>query len=46
AGSFMCEGLGIALFERLEGDDPNSLVGLPLIKLVSMLESQGITVLG
>ena len=46
AGSFMCEGLGIALFKKLEGDDPNTLIGLPLIKLVSMLERQGIEVLG
>lgn len=46
AGSFMCEGLGIALFERLEGDDPNTLVGLPLISLVTMLEREGVRVLG
>ena len=45
AGSFMSEGLGIALFERLEGDDPNTLVGLPLIKLVKLLESQGVNIL-
>ncbi len=42
AGSFKSEGLGIALFERLEGDDPNSLVGLPLIRLIAMLEQEGI----
>lgn len=42
AGSFKAEGLGIALFERLEGDDPNALIGLPLIRLVSMLEAEGI----
>jgi MAF protein len=46
AGSFKSEGLGIALFERLEGDDPNSLIGLPLIRLVDMLEAAGIKVLG
>src|SRR5690606_31031097 len=40
AGSFKSEGLGIALFERLEGDDPNALVGLPLIRLVSMLANE------
>lgn len=45
AGSFKSEGLGIALFERLEGDDPNSLIGLPLIKLVSLLEQAGHPVL-
>lgn len=37
AGSFRMEGLGIALFERLEGADPNSLIGLPLIALNRML---------
>ncbi|QSX35062.1 septum formation inhibitor Maf [Shewanella avicenniae] len=45
AGSFKCEGLGIALFERLEGKDPNSLVGLPLISLIEMLARQGVDVL-
>jgi len=44
AGSFKSEGLGIALFERLEGDDPNTLIGLPLIRLVSMLQNEGIQV--
>lgn len=42
AGSFKSEGLGISLFERLEGDDPNALVGLPLIRLVALLENEGI----
>ena len=42
AGSFKSEGLGIALFKKLEGDDPNSLIGLPLIKLVAMLKQKGI----
>lgn len=37
AGSFKIEGLGIALMERLEGDDFTALIGLPLIALVSML---------
>ena len=46
AGSFKSEGLGIALFERLEGDDPNALIGLPLIRLVSMLAAEGVEVLG
>ena len=45
AGSFKSEGLGIALFEKLEGKDPNTLVGLPLIDLVDMLEAQGVSVL-
>jgi predicted house-cleaning NTP pyrophosphatase (Maf/HAM1 superfamily) len=42
AGSFKSEGLGICLFERLEGNDPTSLIGLPLIKLVSMLQQEGV----
>jgi MAF protein len=45
AGSFKSEGLGIALFERMEGDDPTALIGLPLILLVRMLEHAGIRVL-
>ncbi len=45
AGSFKSEGLGIALFERLEGDDPTSLIGLPLIRLTRMLEAAGAAVL-
>ncbi|MEI8634888.1 Maf family protein [Vibrio sp. PP-XX7] len=45
AGSFKSEGLGIALFERLEGDDPNTLIGLPLIKLVTLLNQSGFPVL-
>lgn len=46
AGSFKSEGLGISLFDRVEGDDPNTLVGLPLIALVKMLDEEGIDVLG
>lgn len=41
AGSFKSEGYGITLFSRLEGDDPNSLIGLPLIRLTTMLENEG-----
>lgn len=41
AGSFRMEGLGITLFERLEGDDPNSLIGLPLILLCRWLREAG-----
>lgn len=44
AGSFKSEGLGIALFSKLEGDDPNALIGLPLISLVSMLERKGLLI--
>jgi len=40
AGSFKSEGLGIALFERLDGRDPNALVGLPLIALCQMLRRE------
>ena len=46
AGAFKSEGLGIALFERIGGDDPNALIGLPLIALCSMLERAGLAVLG
>ena len=42
AGSFKSEGMGITLFSRLEGDDPNSLIGLPVIRLVEMLGNEGI----
>ena len=45
AGSFKSEGLGIALFERLEGDDPATLIGLPLIRLIRMLETEGLRVI-
>jgi len=45
AGSFKSEGLGIALFEKFEGEDPNALIGLPLIKLIEMLEKEGFSVL-
>ncbi|BDH46286.1 Maf-like protein [Salmonella enterica subsp. enterica serovar Choleraesuis] len=41
AGSFMSEGLGITLFERLDGRDPNALIGLPLIALCGMLRNEG-----
>lgn len=45
AGSVKSEGLGIALLERFEGDDPSALIGLPLIRLVRMLEQEGVTVI-
>ena len=45
AGSFKSEAMGIALFERLEGEDPNTLIGLPLIKLVRMLEAEGLNII-
>lgn len=37
AGSFKSEGLGICLFTKLDGRDPNTLVGLPLIGLIELL---------
>jgi MAF protein len=45
AGSFKSEGLGISLFAKLEGNDPNSLIGLPLISLTTILLSLGIDIL-
>ena len=45
AGSFKSEGLGIVLFERLQGDDPTALMGLPLIRLSRMLEQEGVRVI-
>lgn len=42
AGSFKSEGLGITLIERMQGDDPNSLIGLPLIRLRAMLAKEGV----
>lgn len=42
AGSFKSEGLGIVLFKSLEGRDPNSLIGLPLIVLTEFLAAEGI----
>ncbi|NMY38833.1 MULTISPECIES: nucleoside triphosphate pyrophosphatase [unclassified Pseudomonas] len=44
AGSFKAEGLGVSLFQRTEGDDATSLVGLPLISLVNMLINEGISI--
>lgn len=45
AGSFKAESLGVALFERMHGGDPNALIGLPLIRLVTMLQQAGVEVL-
>src|SRR5512140_918901 len=45
AGSARCEGLGIALIAEMRGDDPNALIGLPLIALIEMLAAQGVDVL-
>ncbi|MCZ6618025.1 MAG: Maf family protein [Gammaproteobacteria bacterium] len=46
AGAFKSEGLGIALFNSIGGNDPNALVGVPLISLCRMLRAEGIDVLG
>ena len=43
AGSFKSEALGITLFESMEGEDPTALIGLPLIRLTSMLAREGIS---
>ena len=45
AGAVRSEALGIALFESIESDDPTALIGLPLIRLVSMLRDAGVPVL-
>lgn len=45
AGSAKSEGLGIAIIERMQGDDPNALIGLPLIALCSLLRKEGVAVL-
>jgi 7-methyl-GTP pyrophosphatase len=44
AGSAKSEGLGIALIERIEADDPTALIGLPLIALVGLLREHGLDV--
>lgn len=46
AGSFKSEGLGIALFESMHGEDPSALVGLPLIRLHQFLRDCGCRILG
>jgi septum formation protein len=45
AGSAKSEGLGIALIEWMRGDDPNALIGLPLIVLINMLRNEGVDVI-
>lgn len=41
-GGVKAEGVGIALLRRLHGDDPNALIGLPVIKLMEMLKNVGV----
>jgi len=45
AGAVKSEALGIALFERIESDDPTALIGLPLIALTDLLREEGVDVL-
>ena len=45
AGGFRAESLGCVLFERMRGDDPTALQGLPMIRLCEMLRSAGLDVL-
>jgi septum formation protein len=45
AGSAKSEGLGIAIIEKMMGDDPNALIGLPLIALINMLNNEGLSVI-
>lgn len=44
AGSFKSEGYGVCLFKQMRGDDPTALIGLPLIRLVAMLENAGVDI--
>lgn len=46
AGSAKSEGLGIALLEAIDSDDPTALVGLPLIRTCQMIRAAGIRILG
>lgn len=45
SGSFKSEGLGIILLEKMVGNDPTAIIGLPLIRLVRMLEVEGLTII-
>ncbi len=45
AGSAKSEGLGIAMIAEMHGSDPNALIGLPLISLISMLHNEGVNVI-
>jgi MAF protein len=44
-GSLKAEGIGIALLKRLSGNDPNTLMGLPLIRLIDMLQNEGVQII-
>jgi septum formation protein len=45
AGSAKSEGLGIALLERIDSDDPTALIGLPLIRTARMIRAAGVRLL-
>ncbi len=45
AGSIQAEGLGVILIKKMIADDPNSLIGLPLISLIAMLEKEGVALI-
>jgi septum formation protein len=45
AGSIKAEGLGIALFSRVAGSDFTTITGLPLIRLVTMLQNEGVKII-
>ena len=45
AGSAKSEGLGIAIIARMEGEDPNALIGLPLIALCDLLRKENVNVI-
>jgi septum formation protein len=45
AGGFKVEGLGLALFERIESQDPTALIGLPLIWVAATLRAAGLDAL-
>lgn len=45
AGSYRFESLGAALFERVEGEDPTAIVGLPLLRVTRLLERSGVRVI-
>lgn len=44
AGSAKIEGLGIVLVDRVSGDDPSALIGLPLMQLAAMLRREGVAI--
>ncbi len=43
-GSLKVEGLGISLLSRIRSDDPNAIIGLPVIRLLGMLRAEGIEI--